>query len=91
MMRRIALDSMPAARLAVLRALTADDGQTTASIARTSGLHWYVAFRHCEDLAAIGVVDDLSEHHDKDHRWTLRGDEGDLIRKVLAVKYLHET
>jgi hypothetical protein len=52
MMRRIALDSMPAARLAVLRALVATDGPPTATIARTSGLHWYVAHRHCEDMAA---------------------------------------
>jgi hypothetical protein len=84
MMRRVALDSMPAARLAVLRALAADDGQTTAEIARAARLHWYVAFRHSEDMAAVGVVDDLSEHDDKDHRWTLRGEEGDLIRKVIG-------
>lgn len=87
MMRRIALDSMPAARLAVLRALVADDGQTTSSIARTSGLHWYVAFRNCEDMAAVGVVEDLGEHNDKDHRWALAGEEGALIRKIID---LHE-
>jgi DNA-binding IclR family transcriptional regulator len=84
MMRRIALDSMPAARLAVLRALVALDGQSTATIARASGLHWYVAHRHCEDMAAVGVVDNLSEHDDTDHRWTLSGEEGDLIRKVIG-------
>jgi hypothetical protein len=84
MMRRIALDSMPAARLAVLRALAGDDGQTTTVIARASGTHRHVAFRHCEDLAAVGVVDDLSEYDDREHRWTLSGDEGDLIRKVIG-------
>ena len=60
MMRRIALDSMPAARLAVLQALASADGQTTTHIAKASGLHWNVAFRHCEDMAAVGVVDNLS-------------------------------
>jgi hypothetical protein len=87
MMRRIALDSMPAARLAALRALAADDGQTTARIARAARLHWNVAFRHCEDLAAVGVAHDLNERDDKDHkdhRWVLRGEEGDLIRKVIG-------
>jgi DNA-binding IclR family transcriptional regulator len=84
MMRRIALDSMPAARLAVLRALAKEDGQTTAHIAHASGLHWYVAYRHCEDMSAVGVVDNLSEHDDKDHRWVLTGEEGDLIRKVIG-------
>jgi predicted transcriptional regulator len=85
MMRRIALDSMPAARLAVLRALAAENGQTTTHIARASGLHWYVAHRHCEDMAAVGVVDNLSEHDDHDHRWMLTGEEGDLIRKVIGA------
>jgi hypothetical protein len=84
MMRRIALDSMPAARLAVLKALAKEDGQSTAHIAHISGLHWYVAHRHCEDMAAVGVVDNLSDHDDKDHRWALTGDEGDLIRKVIG-------
>ena len=50
-------------------------------VARTAGLHRHVAHRHCEDMAAVGVVDDLSEHDDNDHRWMLVGDEGDLIRK----------
>jgi hypothetical protein len=84
MIRRIALDSMPAARLAVLRALAAEDGQTATQIARTSGLHWNVAFRHCEDMAAVGVANDVIGHDEHDHRWTLRGDEGDLVRKVIG-------
>lgn len=83
MMRRIALDSMPAARLAVLKALATEDGQSTTHIARASGLHWNVAFRHCEDMAAVGVVDNLSEYDERDHRWVLTGDEGDLIRAVI--------
>ena len=84
MMHRIALDSMPAARLAVLKALAKEDGQSTAHIAHSSRLHWYVAYRHCEDMAAVGVVDNLGERDDKDHRWVLTGEEGDLIRKVIG-------
>jgi hypothetical protein len=84
MMRRVALDSMPAARLAVLRALAKEDGQNTARIAQAAGLDWHVAYRNCEDMAAVGVADDLSGYDEKDHRWTLTGDEGDLIRKVIG-------
>ncbi|HEX6758644.1 MAG TPA: hypothetical protein VF086_09590 [Propionibacteriaceae bacterium] len=91
MMRRIALDSMPAARLAVLRALATEDGLNTSHIAQMSGLHWNVAFRHCEDMAVVGVADDLSgydEHREhREHRWALRaGEEGDLIRKVIGAE-----
>jgi len=82
MMRRIAFDSMPAARLAVLRALAAKDDQATVDIARSTGLHRHVAHRHCEDLAAVGVVDNLSGDDDRAH-WLLTGGEGDLIRKVI--------
>jgi hypothetical protein len=81
MMRRIALDSMPAARLAVLRAVAGDDGQSTRRIAQASGLHYLVAHRHCEDLTAVGVVDDLGGDDDKEHRWILRGDAGELTRE----------
>ena len=55
MMRRIALDSMPAARLTVLKALAKGDVQTTSGVARSSGLHWHVAHRHLEDMVAVGV------------------------------------
>lgn len=85
MMRRIALDSMPAARLAVLRALAVEDGQTTTTVARAAGLHRFVAHRHCEDLATVGVVDDLIADDDRDHRWILSGEEGDLIRRVVGA------
>jgi hypothetical protein len=50
---------MPAARLAVLKELTNDDGRNTTKIAQGAGLHWNVTFRNLEDLSAIGVVDDL--------------------------------
>ena len=85
MMRRVALDSMPAARLAVLRALAVAEGQTTTTVARAARLHRYVAGRHLEDMATVGVVDDLTEHDDKDHAWLLVGEEGDLIRKVVGA------
>jgi hypothetical protein len=84
MMRRVALDSMPAARLAVLQALASEDGQTTSRIAQTSGLDWHVAYRHVEDMAAVGVVDNTGSHDGRDHRWMLRGEEGDLIRHVIC-------
>jgi hypothetical protein len=56
---------------------------TTMHIAKTSRLHWNVAFRHCEDMAAVGVVDNLSGGDERDHRWALTGEEGDLIRTVI--------
>jgi hypothetical protein len=84
MMRRVALDSMPAARLAVLRTLVKEDGMNTSRVAQTAGLHWNVAFRHCEDMAAVGVVDDLGGYDERDHRWALCGEDGDLIRKVVG-------
>jgi hypothetical protein len=90
MMRRIALDSMPAARLSVLQALVEDDAIRTSKVAALSGLHWHVAYRNLEELACIGVVTDLGELEgsidERDHRsnrWTLSGDEGALVRKVI--------
>jgi hypothetical protein len=97
--RRVALDSMPTARLGVLRALTEDDVLTTAAVARRARLHWYVAYRHCEDLAAIGVVDELDLTGDADsdsdrdrnqRRWLLTTAEGQVIRDVIAASTLHE-
>lgn len=88
--RRVALDSMPIARLAVLRALTQTGGAGTSQIARTAGLHWYVANRHCEDLTAIGVADNLTEDPDDRDQWVLAGEEGQLIRDVITASDLHE-
>ena len=51
---------------------------------QASGLHWNVVYRHLEDMTAVGVVDDLSQFDERDHRWRLRGEEGDLIRKVVG-------
>lgn len=86
LMRRVALDSMPAARLAVLRALAASEGVSTAAVARGADVHWYVAHRHCEDLMTVGVVDNLStDGHGDDARWLLRGDEGRLVQRVILA------
>jgi hypothetical protein len=86
MMRRIALDSMPAARLAVLKVLAEEDGRNTTKISQASGLHWNVAFRNLEELAVIGVIDDIGGYDERDHSWTLRGEEGLLVRKVIEAK-----
>lgn len=88
--RRVALDSMPAARLAVLRALAAGDGLTTNHVARTGRLNWYVANRHCEDLETIGVLDNLNPDRGQDDRWILTSDEGKVIREVIKAAGLHE-
>jgi hypothetical protein len=88
MVRRVALDSMPAARLAALKALAKEDGITTYKVAQVTGLHNHVAFRNLEELMVIGVVDDTEWRGDIDHnnhRWALRGDEGLLIRKVIEA------
>lgn len=88
MMRRVALDSMPAARLAVLKALALEDGITTYKVAQLTGLHNHVAYRNLEELMVIGVIDDTEAHGDadhRDHRWVLKGDEGLLVRKVIEA------
>jgi hypothetical protein len=41
-------------------------------------------YRHLEDMTAVGVIDALSQFDERDHRWRLRGEEGDLIRKVVG-------
>jgi hypothetical protein len=51
---------------------------------QASGLHWNVVYRHLEDMTAVGVIDALSQFDERDHRWRLRGEEGDLIRKVVG-------
>ena len=86
-LRRVALDSMPAARLAVLRAVTAHEGASTSMVARYGGMHRHVAHRHCEDLAAIGVLNNLSASDDRDDQrdqWAFNGDEGEVVRTVIT-------
>jgi hypothetical protein len=93
--RRLALDSMPAARAAVLGVLAeASDELNTAAVARRAGVDRSVARRNLEELDAIGVVRvrrDGAEPDDEgpDRRpanWCLPDDEdGDLIREVFAL------
>lgn len=59
--RRLAVDSMPAARRGVLAALAdAPEPLSTAQVGRASALHWHVASRRLEELAVVGVVESLS-------------------------------
>jgi hypothetical protein len=75
LVRRVALDSIPAARRAVLAALAdpAADQSMTVVAARAAGLDRGVARRALEELAAVGVVaceriDDEPEEEERDTR-----------------------
>lgn len=60
--RRLALDSMPAPRRAVLAALVeaGTEGATAGALARAAGLHHDVAVRTLEELAVIGIAYDAN-------------------------------
>lgn len=88
--RRIALDSMPAARYGVLRALATGEVMTTSAVARAADLHRHVARFQLEELAAVGVVEhDRTEDEQDDPtgtvHWHLTGDEGEVISDVFAA------
>lgn len=90
--RRLALDSMPAPRRAVLDVLSlrTDDTDTTQS-ARAAGIDRSVARRALEDLEAVGIV--CGERHGEqladeapDWRrctWHLVGSDGALVTDVF--------
>jgi len=88
--RRVALDSMPAARRAVLAALATGEVLTTAGVARAAGVDRKVARFALEELAAVGVV--CSDRSDGDEAeeptgtvtWALAGDDGAIIAHVFA-------
>jgi hypothetical protein len=82
--RRVALDSMPITRRVVLEALAAGGPMSTYKIAEVTGLHWHVANRTVEDLTVVGIADDLGGEDDRNHQWVLHGEEGDLVRAVIA-------
>jgi hypothetical protein len=94
--RRIALDSMPADRFAVLAtlALNVDNLRTTTEIATHGKLHRHVARRALEELEVIGVVraerdGDQPPEGEPDRRtcrWFLDGDDGDLIARVFLPR-----
>jgi hypothetical protein len=90
--RRVAVDSMPEARRAVLEALSVahSDGEmlNTAACARAAGLDRKVTKFALEELATIGVVFNDREHEDSDDhqgivRWALSGEDGELIAQVF--------
>jgi hypothetical protein len=90
--RRLALDSMLAARLAVLDVLgLGADNATTARVAAAAGLDRGVTRRALEDLEAVGVVHGEREGHEPpdgvaDWRpctWRLTGSDGALIAAVI--------
>ncbi|HEY6685653.1 MAG TPA: hypothetical protein VI094_05525 [Propionibacteriaceae bacterium] len=88
--RRIALDSMPEARRAVLQVLATGEVLSTSSCARQAKLHRHVARMTLEDLAAIGVVannrqDEEPDDHEGVVNWALTGDDGVIIAGVFEA------
>jgi hypothetical protein len=87
--RRVALDSMPETRRAVLRVLSTGEVLNTSACARQAHLHRHVARMTLEDLAAIGVVaNDRRDEDDEDEgtvNWSLVGDDGDIIAGVFEA------
>ena len=92
--RRVALDSMPASRRAVLDVLSrGEQNLNTARVARWGDLHRHVARRTLEELEAIGVVEghrvgpEPGEYEDDTRRcaWELAGADGGLIADVLQA------
>ena len=87
--RRIALDSMPAARHAVLAALSTGEAYSTAGCARAAHLDRKVARMALEELAAIGVVEnDRSDEEDDPIgvvNWRLSGDDGAIVGSVFKA------
>ncbi|WP_374928602.1 bifunctional DNA primase/polymerase [Kytococcus sedentarius] len=86
--RRLALDSMPEDRRAVLTVLAQGEELATAAVGRAAGLDRKVARFTLEDLQAIGVVtndrvDDESEELTGTVRWTLAGEDGALVAEVI--------
>ena len=88
--RRVALDSMPTARRAVLAALSGGEILTTSALAAEAGLHRHVARMRAEELEVIGVLRgirpgaDLEEEFDRRPvSWCLNGDDGQVIADVF--------
>lgn len=86
--RRVGLDSMPAARRAVLVALSTGEVLSTAGVGREAHLDRKVARMTLEELAAIGVVEHDRESDDQEElagtvRWSLSGDDGKVIVELV--------
>ena len=86
--RRVALDSMPAARLAVLAAMSTGELLSTAGCARTARLHRKVARMTLEELAAIGVVENDRVEDEDDQNgttyWSMCGEDGALTAQIVG-------
>lgn len=88
--RRIALDSMPESRRAVLETLAGRQTLSTSAIARIAAIDRKVARFNLEELTAIGVLTNDRIDDDQDEptgvvNWELRGDDGQLIRDVFTA------
>lgn len=90
LIRRSALDSMPQARRRVLGVLSAGETLTVAEIARACRLDRKVATFALEDLAAVRVCRDMSVEDSRRGPWTLDGEDGRLVGKVVSADQ-HET
>lgn len=89
--RRVALDSMPATRFAILATLAKGELLTTAGVARASGLDRKVARMTLEELAVIGIVehdrsDDSDDEQSGTTHWWLAGDDGEIVSDVFAAQ-----
>jgi hypothetical protein len=87
--RRVALDSMPATRHAVLAALSTGEVLSTAGCARAARLDRKVARMALEELAVIGVVEnDRSDEEDDPVgvvNWRLSGHDGAVVAAVFEA------
>lgn len=91
--RRVAVDSMPSTRRAVLAVLSDGELLTTSAVGRSARLHRHVARRQLEELEAIGVVEATREGEepgegDQDRRtaeWRLSGEDGVLVAQVFQT------
>jgi hypothetical protein len=87
--RRLALDSMPATRHAVLAALATGEVLSTAGCARAANLDRKVCRMALEELAAIGVVENDRNDEEDDPvgvvNWRLSGEDGAVITDVFEA------
>lgn len=92
LVRRVALDSMPLSRSAILRVLSRTDrDMSTSAVARAAGIDRHVARRNLEEMELVGVVrgeraGEEPDDYEPDRRachWTLDGDDGALVAAVF--------
>jgi hypothetical protein len=100
LVRRVAVDSMPASRYAVLRVLaTSDVALATAEVARRGDLDRHVARRRLEELELVGVVGaqrvgpepDEQEPDRRPALWSLIGADGDLVAETISAVIKDQT